>query len=352
MTGCVACAPMTELRWQKSEQIGISLRHSCACITRLLASPRLTTVGLFALVVAVAAKHVLDLPPTWTLLAPAVLLALNLAAALVSNPGLSRSASLFAFHVALLAFLVLAAVSRLTYLDGRVEVTEGAGFPGRLDDFLAGPVHFGSLREVDFLQGRITVPYQGDKRDGLIKSEVTWIDTAGIVYRRILTDHDPITINNYRFTPTSNKGFAAIFEWSERSGAKTVGSVHFPSYPQNRLRQVAEWRLPGGVKVWAMLEGTDDANEEDRRVWFDTPKNAGLVLRSSDERIRVQPGDSVPFGHGHLRYLGLRTWMGYRVFYDPTAPWMLASAMVASLALTLHLFKILRLRQARKGANP
>ena len=53
MTGCVACAPMTELRWQKSEQIGISLRHSCACITRLLASPRLTTVGLFALVIAV-----------------------------------------------------------------------------------------------------------------------------------------------------------------------------------------------------------------------------------------------------------------------------------------------------------
>ncbi|OYU68100.1 MAG: hypothetical protein CFE45_43430, partial [Burkholderiales bacterium PBB5] len=35
-------------------------------------------------------------------------------------------------------------------------------------------------------------------------------------------------------------------------------------------------------------------------------------------------------------YEGLRTWMGYRVAFDPTLPWLLASALLAALALGVH----------------
>ena len=36
---------------------------------------------------------------------------------------------------------------------------------------------------------------------------------------------------------------------------------------------------------------------------------------------------------GILVYEGLTTWMGYKVFYDPTLPWLLAAALVAIAAL-------------------
>ena len=46
---------------------------------------------------------------------------------------------------------------------------------------------------------------------------------------------------------------------------------------------------------------------------------------------------------GRLVYDGLRTWMGYRVAYDPSLPWLLAAALLATLALALH--ATLRLRE-------
>jgi cytochrome c biogenesis protein len=37
---------------------------------------------------------------------------------------------------------------------------------------------------------------------------------------------------------------------------------------------------------------------------------------------------------GRIHYLGLKSWMGYRVDYDPTRPWLLAACLLAVLSIT------------------
>jgi hypothetical protein len=59
------------------------------------------------------------------------------------------------------------------------------------------------------------------------------------------------------------------------------------------------------------------------------------VLRMGDaRRTAARPG--VRIAGGTLVYDGLRTWMGYRVAYDPTLPWLLAAALLAALSLGWH----------------
>jgi cytochrome c biogenesis protein len=59
-------------------------------------------------------------------------------------------------------------------------------------------------------------------------------------------------------------------------------------------------------------------------------------VRSGDVEAELVPGQSVPIAGGELRYVGLRTWMGYKVAYDPVVSWLLAAALVAVLALVAH----------------
>jgi hypothetical protein len=51
---------------------------------------------------------------------------------------------------------------------------------------------------------------------------------------------------------------------------------------------------------------------------------------------------------GVLVYEGLTAWMGYKVFYDPTLPWLLASAVLAIAALSAFFWR--RFGRARGAA--
>ena len=63
---------------------------------------------------------------------------------------------------------------------------------------------------------------------------------------------------------------------------------------------------------------------------------AALVVRIEGQRVALQPGEAWQIAGGTLVYDGLRSWMGYRVAYDPTLPWLLAASLLAALALGLH----------------
>jgi cytochrome c biogenesis protein len=61
-----------------------------------------------------------------------------------------------------------------------------------------------------------------------------------------------------------------------------------------------------------------------------------ILVRVDGAEAEMQPGESVRLAGGTLRYVGLRTWMGYRVTYDQTSTWLLAAALVAVAALLWH----------------
>lgn len=306
-------------------------------LLRRLAGGRLTVAGLALLGAGVAGIYGLDLPPTWTLALPAGLLAVNLAAALGVNPGLRRSSGLLVFHTALLAFLVLLVAGRLTYLRGRVEVTQGSVFTGALNEAVAGPLHPWHLPRAGFLQGPFEIPYRADGSRGDIASRVSWMDAAGRTRELTVSERRPLVLAGYRFAPTANKGFAAVFRWRPDAGAAQVGSVHFPAYPLNADLQSRDWSLPaGGGALFARLVMAEPPVPETGPGRFRLPDQHHLVLRRGERRWELAPGDSVQLEGGELRYLKLGTWMGYSVFYDPTVPWLLACAVVGCLGLGAH----------------
>ena len=61
-----------------------------------------------------------------------------------------------------------------------------------------------------------------------------------------------------------------------------------------------------------------------------------LVLRVGDQRAELAPGGRVDIPGGTLVYERLSTWMGYRVSFDPTLPWLLAASLLAALSLAWH----------------
>ena len=97
-------------------------------MTRLLsiaASLRLTFPAMLALVLGVLVSYRGGFESDWWVSGPLVVLAVNLAAALVVHPRFRRQPGLLCFHLALLAVLVLGATEQLRRFEGRVELLVG-----------------------------------------------------------------------------------------------------------------------------------------------------------------------------------------------------------------------------------
>ena len=64
-----------------------------------------------------------------------------------------------------------------------------------------------------------------------------------------------------------------------------------------------------------------------------------LVINSDNRRIELQPGESAVLEGGVLRYDRLASWMGYKLFYDPTLHWLFISAIMAILGMATHFWR-------------
>lgn len=324
-----------------------------AALVAHLGSLRATLAGFALLGAVVLAGRVVD--TGWAVALGAVLagLAVNLLAALVVHPGLRRQLPLLVAHLALLALVALAGLSRLVSLEGRFELAEGVEFDGTLLDARRGAWHHDALEALRFRHAGFEIDYAPGRKRGATRNPVAWVDEAGRLQRAVIGDHRPLRIAGYRIYTSPNKGFAPLLRWRPAHGAEQLGTVHLPSYPAHELRQHREWALPDGRVAWVQLEIDEPLIDPAGAARFRLPQRQHLVLRLGEQRAELRPGDAVALPGGTLVYEGLRTWMGYRVHHDPTLPWLLAAALLAALSLGVHYtLKFAPHRQARALARP
>jgi len=311
-----------------------------------------STLALFALLAAV----VLLRPARWPLALVIAALGVNLLAALVVHPAFRRRLPLLVSHLALLALVLLVALGKLMALDGRFELTEGVPFDGTLIDRDAGPLHVDRLQRLSFRNDGFQIDYAPGRKRGATRNPVTWTGEDGLPQSAVIGDHHPLLLQGHRFYTSPNKGFAPVLRWLPERGEPQLGAVHLPSFPMHELQQSRAWALPDGREAWVMLRIDEPLIDPQSAAHFSLPREHRLVLRIGAQRAELAPGQSVAVQGGTLVYEGLRTWMGYRVSYDPTLPWLLASSLLAALSLALHYLQKFRARlstapQALVGAR-
>ena len=305
-----------------------------------LSSLKFTLVGMILLGIGAALSYGNPVEMSvWVLIVPLALLAINLAAAILTNPRINRQPGLLVFHVCLFATVVLAGVGRLTHLDAHAEVALGQEFHKELLlEVKKGPWHSGNLDKVTFTQGPYTVDYSVGLKRGLTHSEVLLPGPGGKMVRQDVGDDRPLVLERYRFYTTFNKGFSPVMTWIADQGQPITGRINMPAYPLYDYKQDNRWTPPGTdeeIKFWLQLE-TGLTLEKD---WVLDGRNASgvLVVTSKDKRIELNKGEDVRLEHGRLRYDDLSVWMGYRVFYDPTIQWLFFVTVAGVFGLS-HFF--------------
>ena len=315
-----------------------SVPGSPSAILKFLASLKLTLVILAALGVAIIVAYLSAAPITWMLAVPLTAFALNLAAAVAINPVFRHQAALLVLHLALIAILLLIATGRLTYLKGQLELAEGEVFDGQLTQEESGPWHPLHLGEARFSNDGFTIDYAKGVRRGNTRNQISWATPGGKIQQAVVGDQTPLILAGYRFYTSHNKGFAPAFIWHPNSGAPPVlGTVHLPAYPLHEYKQAIEWTPPGSkTPLWVMLQFDEMILDPAKPSEFRLPTKHQLVVRVGDERRELKQGDAMRLAEGILVYSGLRSWMGYTVFYDSTLPWLLAACILAVVSMAWH----------------
>ena len=313
---------------------------------RWAASMRLTQVLLGMLAAATLAAYMADGLGTLTLGVPLGLLTVNLVAAVITNATFRRQPALLMFHLSLIAIVALLAVSRLASVTGRFELTEGMAFDGSL--MTSSPGALASPRvDASFVNAGFTVEYGAGLKRGRTRNEVRWIDEQGAERRQVIGDQTPLVVNGVKFYTTSNKGFAPLFDWTAQGETPVRGAVHLPSFPLHEGEQVRDWKpVAGAPAVRVSLRLFDTVLDPSRPGTLRMPVRHVLHVRAGEVEAELVPGQSVSIAGGELRYVGLRTWMGYRVAYDPVVAWLLAASLVAVIALVAHYAIKFRRRRA------
>lgn len=303
---------------------------------RKLASPYLMVVffGLTALGALAAARQLAD--PTLLMLPPFGLLLVNLGASIASHPRFRADLPLLVFHLALLALLCLFAVGRLTYLHGGVSLHTAGVFAGNLDDEQRGPLHGDAFRQLRFSNEGFRHHYLDTSGNYYTTQNVVhWSDAAGVWHPATIGDDRALILGRYRIYANYRRGFSPIFTWQTAAGQSHTGSVHLTHQSEKGMDFSADWTLPGNLPLWVKLEFAAPSYPSGTVV-----ENLGvdrlshqLIVRVRDERHLLRPGESLSLPEGTLKYDRLDAWMSYRIIYDPTQPYLIATVLIAVISL-------------------
>lgn len=303
----------------------------------VLASLKLTLPAMVALVVGVLVSYTEPNTHYVWLLAPLGLLAVNLLAAILANPRFRRQGGLLVFHLGLLFVIVLAAFGRLTFLEGRFEITEGQSFdPERVKVERRGPWHSWAMDQIIFAQAEIEVDYAPGLRRGHTRSKVRITTPEGTPEVVTVGDDSPLTAGSYRFYTTSNKGFAVVLTWLGNEGVNRTGTIHLPSYPLLDWKQINSWITPTGQEIEVDLILPHARPEHVAWTLNSLVMDSTLAVKFDNESRELTMGERVRVSGGSLRFDDVRMWMGYRITHDPTLPWLFSAALIAVLGLAWH----------------
>lgn len=287
-------------------------------------------------------------PATAVMPLPLGLLAINLIAAIVVRPALRADGALLLLHLAMLVLLCLFVVARLIYMDSSVALSNGVPFDGQLVRDERGPLHRDRLAELRFENAGFTENFPQRGKYEATYNRVRWWDAAGQVHEAVIGDDRPLILAGYRIYTSKFRGFSPVFHWQAIDGREELGSVQLNDTKMGDFAHAAEWQIPDGPSLWAKIELLDPVEPVPgaRRVDLGVERlNQQLVVRAGNDRHVMKIGDALDLPGGRLTYLRLDSWMGYRVIYDPTQPWLLAS--VITVVVSLVWFYTRRLRAPR-----
>ncbi len=314
-------------------------------ISGVLASPLLTLASIIALFASISLYPYLAGRTQLTLLLiPTVALMINFLALLFVRGAFSAKPALLLFHFCLFSLVILAIIGQLTYLKATLELSSMEAFDGRLENVEAGLFHDYQLDREKFSNLGFSISYRpGIKRDSTVNR--IQLETPGQKQRVVeIGDHIPLVLGHYRLYTTHNKGYSPLFRWfPDDNSPSQLGSVHLPAYPINEYKQAREWTPPGSQQqLWTMLVMEEDVLPENREFNFSIPYRHHLVIRIGEDRNVLRVGEEIRLDSGILRYESLTSWMGYKVDYDWTRPWLLATCLIGLVSLSLYYLNKLR----------
>ena len=302
-------------------------------LLKLLSSLRVTLVGLVWMGLGLVADQNHWVAGVWAITPPLSLLVLNLAVAMFVDRRFHRQPMLFAFHLCLLLIAGLAGYGQMVTHEYRLLLAESQSFEsGMLVTVRGGPVEPPALAEGFMRQGNVEVDYTPGLRRGVTRSEVWLADGRRVV----IGDDIPLLLDGYRFYTTSNKGFAVMFTWLPDSGDPVVGSMLFPSFPASELMQGLGWRTPAGEAIKLTLHVPPSFYGERWTLMAGHASGAEVTVSVGERTELLQPASALTLRGGRLRYEHVGMWMGYKVRYDPTLPWLFSVAVLAVVFMALH----------------
>jgi cytochrome c biogenesis protein len=315
-------------------------------LAEFLASPR-WMVAFFVLAAAGALAVAYEVTAaTRVMPIPLGLLALSLIAAISVRPALRADAPLLLLHLALLALLLLFTFARLTYFDASTVLTSGVPFEGEFVRLERGPFHHDRIAELRFVNAGFTENFPQRGRYKATYNRVRWWDGDGNAHEAVIGDDHPLILGGYRVYTSRFRGFSPVFHWVGNDGAEDLGTVQLNDTRMGDFAHSTSWNTPAGDEVWAMLDlHADEASTpgtQRRNLAVDVLPHV-LVLRVGETRHELRPGESLALPSGQLHYLRLDSWIGYRVIYDPTKPWLVST--VAVIVASLVWFYVRRFKR-------
>lgn len=303
-------------------------------VLRRLAAPQLS--ALCFVLAAAGALWVAegDGTPTLAMLPSLSLLVVNLAAGLVTNARLRTDLPLLLFHLALAAFVALILVARLTYVDGIVSITRGAVFDGALTQVEHGPLHGDGLSALRFSNEGFVDQYPANGNEYRTYNALRWWDSAGKAHVAEIGDDRPLVIDGYRIYAT-RRGLAPRMIWVRSSGEFEFASIQLGALEADGWYEGNSWQLQEGPEIWVgMQHELARPGPGARRADLGVAEiESPLVVRIGADRHELRKGDSLMLPQGTLTYANLDAWLGYRIVYDPTTPWIVATAAIAIASL-------------------
>lgn len=315
----------------------MSVAHGLHRTFRAFGSSRWTPWGLGVLAVVAQLATTLGWSHADVVVAPLLLLALNLVAALLTRPRFRNDLPLLVMHLALIAFLLMLVVSLLTRYEAQVVLGEGQAFSGvemRAEARATG--YPGGVESLRFVNEGVLRAYNPDGTLRARYNMVRWQQDD--VQRRSKLGKAPLVIDGHAIYATRNWGHTALLLWQSEDGGAHYTNLSFAPWREGIDQFGERWQpVEGARPLWIGLEFGDMALDplHDGRAPGDAPDGVRLVVRDGTDRWLLAPGDSLALpGLGLLGYQGLTSWMGYDVIYDPIKSSLLAVSLVLVLAMT------------------